>query len=89
MVIRVYSGEVLLEEGTILGEYRCVVSLVLRLEILDLTLGLYLLFLECFKVGLILDLELGGVSESSESELESGGLIIAVIIVFVTVPKNP
>ena len=28
-------------------------------------------------------------SQSSESELESGGLIIADIIVLTTVPKNP
>ena len=38
-----------------------------------------------------LDLELGdeGVSESSDSELGSGDLIIAVTIDLETVPKNP
>ena len=37
---------------------------------------------------LVLWCERDGVSESSESEIKSGGFIIAVIIVLVTVPKK-
>ena len=55
---------------------------------LDLILVLYLVPLGRFEDDLVLHLERGGLSESSESDLERGGLILAVIIVLVTVPKN-
>ena len=61
------------------------------LKIVDLILGFFLSPLKCFNFELPVDLERGGgdVSESSESDLESAGFIIADIIVLVTVPKKP
>ena len=59
----------------------------LGFKILDFMLGLHLWVFNL----LFIDLwsESNGVSESFESELESGGFTKAVIFVLVLIPKNP